>query len=296
MSEEMIDSDQFLAPVDGALPEPGKERAIILPCPFEATVSYQAGTAQGPEGIIKASQYIEETDEETSCDLCSLGFRTVPELPIQDLTPEEMVEYVKDHALKYYEDGKFVLALGGEHTISVGAAGACFEKYPDAGLLHLDAHHDLRLEYWGSKYSHACVVRRLIELYNIPVASIGIRAFCPDEKVFKESHPVPTCYGWECAGNAARAFPYIDNLPEKIYITLDVDALDPTVMPATGTPEPQGLSYREVVDIIKYAAKGHTIVGADVVELSPRPGLHHADYAAAKLAVQLLMAGLGKKD
>ncbi len=293
--EEVLDETQFLAPVDGALPPPGAEKAIILPCPFEATVSYQAGTKDGPAAIIKASQYIEETDEESGVDLCGLGFRTADPLPIEDLTPEEMVEYVKEKASKLYASGKFVLALGGEHTITVGAAGACFEHHPQAGLLHLDAHHDLRLEYWGSKYSHACVVRRLIELYNIPVASIGIRAFCPDEKAFKEARPLPTCYGWECAGHVSRSFPYIDNLPEEIYITLDVDALDPTIMPATGTPEPLGLTYSEVKDIIAYAAKKHKIVGADVVELSPRPGLHHADYTAAKLAVQLLMAALANK-
>jgi agmatinase len=275
-----------------AQPAPGTERVVVLPVPYEATVSYQAGTAEGPAAIIKASGYIEFTDERSGFDLEHVGIRTLDALQVRDLDPEPMVACVEAAARPHFEQGRFVLTLGGEHTVSVGAIAAAHAAHPGMGLLHFDAHHDLRLEYWGSKYSHACVVRRSVERLHLPVASIGIRAFCPDEKEFAQSAPIPTCYGWECAGAIEKAFPLIDALPKEVYITLDVDALDAAVMPATGTPEPHGLHYHELCALIAYCAQHHRIVGADVVELSPRPGLHFADYTAARLAAQLVVHAL----
>lgn len=286
----MTSPDLFLGVDDNAPLEHAK--VVVLSVPYEATVSYLAGTARGPEAIVRASGYVEESDERTGRDITGLGIHTLAPLPVADLAAEAMVAAVAAAARPHFEAGRFVLTLGGEHTVTVGAAGAAFECYPSMGLLHIDAHHDLRLEYWGSKYSHACVVRRLHELYHPPVASVGIRAFCPDEKVFAEATPIPTCYAWDCVGSIERAYPLVDALPEQIYITLDVDGLDAAVMPATGTPEPNGLSYAEVVALIERACAGRQVVGADVVELSPRDGLHYADYTAAKLAVQLLTYGV----
>jgi len=259
-------------------------KAVILPIPYDLTLSFEIGSRLGPRAIISASRQVETYDDSLGLDPSEIGIATLPEMAQVVSGPEDMQKAVYSACLDLLNDRKFVMALGGEHSITAGLVKAHKQKYPDLSVLQIDAHADLRDSYQGSKYSHACVMARVAEM--APFLAIGIRSFCGCENEAK--------YG--C--NIVRPIQFRNNpeiieksiakLSENVYITIDLDGLDPAVMPAVGTPEPGGLSWDEVMNIINSLASQKQIVGADIVELSPKPGLTYADFTAAKLAYKVI--------
>ncbi|MFH1017825.1 MAG: agmatinase [Pseudomonadota bacterium] len=281
---------QFLGPKP-ELTDPLRARAVILPIPLEKTTSYLKGTALGPEAIVDASHQVEFFDRELACEPCELGIYTDWELAGPDLNEhptEKALERIGNRVDYWLAKEKFVLALGGEHTLTVGAVTPFLERYKDSlTVVQIDAHADLRDEYEGNPYSHACAMRRL--LGRVPIVSVGIRSIDLAEYELSRSHGGVRLFyahemrknpGWIQEVAAAVRTPHV-------YLTVDVDGLDPSVIPSTGTPEPGGLSWWEILDLAKTLAERFAIVGADIVELCPGPA-HYAEYTAAKLAYKIL--------
>ncbi|OIO48953.1 MAG: agmatinase [Parcubacteria group bacterium CG1_02_42_13] len=260
-----------------------KAKVVVLPISLEKTVSYMPGTKFGPRAIINASRYIELFDIEMGRDLSQIGIFTLPELLFAKKSLEESIKEIKQAALNLLKDKKFILSLGGEHTISYGLISAFKEKYKDFSVLQIDAHSDLRDEYEGTKFSHACVMRRVRDL-GISVTGVGIRSQDETEIGYMKKKKIKTIF-------YAPMIPLkkiISSLSKNVYITFDVDGLDPSIMPSTGTPEPGGLGWYEVLSLIKQVAKERKIVGADIVELSPLKGIIFPDFLAAKLAYKII--------
>lgn len=266
-------------------------RFVILPIPYEETTTYQKGTAQGPAAIIAASQQVELWDEELERETADLGVYTAPACPAAGAPPpppEALHGLTQPETARYLAQDKFVLSLGGEHTISLGPVLAHHAKWPDLGLLHFDAHGDLRDSYEGTKYGHGCIMRRVHE-QGIPLVQCGIRAVSREEAaLIRESDIITTFYAHNARPLQNHIEAIIAALPAHVYVTVDVDGLDPSVMPGTGTPEPNGLGYREVLDVIRDVAKARTIVGADVNEVRPLPGHAQTEFAAARMAYRIM--------
>lgn len=267
-------------------------RIVVLPVPYEHTVSYGSGTHRGPAAIIKASQYVEFYDEELDLELChDVGIATLPPLrfgkSVHGKALDLIYHTVKDLLLRK----KFVVTLGGEHTISQASIRPHLEKYPDLSVLQVDAHSDFRDSYQGSKFSHASVMARVSE-YLDPhrITQIGIRAQCIEEALDIKEKGVNTFYAHHIrgAGAANWAEKVVKTLSEKVYITFDVDGLDPSIMPSTGTPEPNGLFWAETMHLLRRIGEEKTIVGCDVVELAPVKGVSHPDLTAAKLTYKIM--------
>jgi agmatinase len=271
-------------------------KIVILPAPYEHTVSYGGGTKKGPEAILKASHYVEFFDEETKREIYKEhGIATLIPLALKDKKDESALQLIYDNVLHLVERQKFVVTLGGEHTISSATIAAYAKLFTNLSILHFDAHSDLRADYLGNKYSHASVMARVCEFLDPKrLVQVGIRAQCKEEAEFIRDNGIHTFYAHEIRqGKYTRLLKYwddfvVDNLTEDVYISFDVDAFDPSIMPATGTPEPNGLYWDEVMQCIRKVARKRTIVGLDVVELAPIKGLHHADLTAAKLISKIL--------
>jgi agmatinase len=271
-------------------------KIVILPAPYEHTVSYGGGTKKGPEAILKASHYVEFFDEETKREIYKEhGIATLIPLALKDKKDESALQLIYDNVLHLVERQKFVVTLGGEHTISSATIAAYAKLFTNLSILHFDAHSDLRADYLGNKYSHASVMARVCEFLDPKrLVQVGIRAQCKEEAEFIRDNGIHTFYAHEIRqGKYTRLLKYwddfvVDNLTEDVYISFDVDAFDPSIMPATGTPEPNGLYWDEVMQCIRKVARKRTIVGLDVVELAPIKDLHHADLTAAKLISKIL--------
>lgn len=269
---------------------------VILSAPYEKTVSYGGGTKLAPKAILEASHYVEFLDDEFHRELCfERGIATLPELDFGDSEGGAMLDQLEGAVAEHIEHGKFVVTLGGEHTISTAPIVAHAKAYPNMSILHFDAHSDLRQEYSGTPYSHACFMARVAEL-DVPMdrlVQVGIRAQSIDEYRFAQSNKIKTFYAtairrgdhgadWQRAAVAA--------LPtNEVYITFDVDYFDPSIMPTTGTPEPDGFLWAETMEIFRQLNKaGKKIVGFDIVELSPKEDQQHATYMVAKLVYRML--------
>ena len=271
-------------------------RIVILPAPLEHTVSYGQGTKNGPGAIIKASQFVEFYDEEFRRELCfQAGIATLPALRLAGKSGSAAISLIQTAVTDLLEREKFVVTLGGEHTISLAPVLAYAARYPDLSVLQFDAHSDLRDSYQGSKYSHACVMARIAEV--IPpnrIVQVGIRAQCAEEARFIEDRKVNTLYAHEIRGGSYFTSPggwqreVVDRLTDHVYVTFDVDGLDPSIMPSTGTPEPNGLFWAETVEVLRMVGEHRSIVGFDVVELAPRKGVTHPDLTAAKLTYKIM--------
>lgn len=277
----------------------GFDRAgvLILPVPWDGTASYGKGTRHGPEAISRASCYVETFDEELGEDVEGLGWHLLPAVECSGAGPEEVVERVHAAASSALErgGGRFLLTLGGEHSVSPGVVRAQAERIPGLSVLHLDAHADLRNEYEGSRHSHACACRRIRELVDVTV-SVGIRSLSAPEAALVRAEGVPIWWARDVAGRTDWIGAAVDALGPDVYVTLDLDVLDPSIMPATGTPEPGGLGWREVVALLAETARRRNIVGADLVELAPISGFHAPDFLAARLAVRLAaLAARGRR-
>ena len=269
-----------------------RARVLVLPIPFEATVSYSGGTADGPAAIIAASQQVELYDREYDAEpALRYGVHTLPALELPN-DPETAVDAIRTAVAEVARTGKFVVGLGGEHTVSVGVGRGLLDALGGPlTVVQIDAHSDLRDEYEGTPYSHACIARRLLEHPAIDqVLQLGIRSVCPEEVAFVRANP-DRARVWYA--EAVHEDKWRDEFIERVrghrvFLTIDVDGLDPSIVPATGTPEPDGLTWRETLDILRTLTQHATVVGMDCVELAPSPGLHMADFAVAKLVYKAI--------
>ncbi|MCX7982029.1 MAG: agmatinase [Syntrophales bacterium] len=270
----------------GPQSEYGYSRFVVLPVPYDATTSYQGGTRWGPQAIITASQYLEWYDEELEIEPCDKGIHTASYVECDARGPEHMVSLMEERVRDVLKDKKIPVLLGGEHTITVGAVRALKEYYPDISVLHLDAHADLRDMYQKSRYSHACVARRIFEI--CPIVQVGIRSLSREEAVFIKEKKVSSLSAQFVMENDDWIEKVLGCLKNDVYITIDVDCLDPSVMPATGTPEPGGLTYRDVVRLLKAVTQNFQVRGFDLVELAPIPGMVAPDFLCARLVYRLI--------
>lgn len=269
-------------------------KVVIVQAPYEHTVSYGGGTYLGPKGIIDSSAYVEFYDDEFDNELCfDIGIATLEPINFDGKVDQDALDLIYNQNKALLDMGKFVVTLGGEHTISTAPIKAHFEKYPNMSILHFDAHSDLRDTYQGSKYSHASFLSRVAEFFPANrITQIGIRAQCIEESIFIKENSVNTLYasairrGLHTQDWQQKA---IDSLNEEVYITFDVDYFDPSIMPSTGTPEPDGFLYNETLDVFrKLVASGKKIVGFDIVELSPVDGVSHPDITTSRLLYKIL--------
>ncbi len=267
---------------------------VILPAPYEHTVSYGGGTRRGPKAILRASHYVEFYDDELDRELCfDVGIATARKVEFGDATGRKMLKILSASVAELLDQGKFVVTLGGEHTIATAPILAHNDRYPSMSILQFDAHSDLRESYEGSKYSHASFAARVAEKIDpTRITQVGIRAQAVEEAEYIREHEVNTFYANRIRrGLHGRdwASKVVATLEKEVYITFDVDFFDPAIMPATGTPEPDGFLYSEAIDVIRAIVKsGRKIVGLDVVELAPLKGLSHPDILTARLIYKIL--------
>lgn len=265
----------------------GPARVAVLPIPFENSVSYGGGTAKGPAAIIEASSQVEWYDEEIGSEACEAGIATVSPVACKSMGGEEVVKEVAKRTAKLISDGKFPVSLGGEHTVTAGCVMGILESCKDFGVLQLDAHADLRDSYQGDRFSHASVIRRIREL-GIPTVGCGVRSICQEEVDYIEREKVAVFYDRIINQDGWPVERIIKALPKRVYITIDVDGFSPSVVPATGTPEPGGLSWYQTLSCLREIFAQKDVIGLDVVELAPIEGLHFADFSMARLIYKLI--------
>ena len=255
----------------------------ILPVPYDATSTWVKGADKGPEAFLDASFTLENYDVETGTEAYKHGIATLP-FVTEDRTPELLCNQVQQEVTTLLNDGKFPVTIGGNHTVSIGAIRAMAQKYNNLTVLQLDAHSDLRPSYEGSELNHACVMNRAAEVAKI--TQVGIRSQCVEELPFFEKDRL--FYAHQIFDNNNWQQKAIDTLTENVYVTIDLDVFDPSVLPSTGTPEPGGLTYYQVLHFLRSVFANRNVVGFDIVELCPNPIDKASDYLAARLAYQLM--------
>ncbi len=273
----------------GTLPERvsfATAKAVILPVPLESTTSYVPGTRNGPREILVASSHLELWDEETSTDIHPIGIYTLPEmeLPFDDMA--EIMAEIRRVVAAIVEHDKFPIVLGGEHSITSPVVAAIAQKHPGLSVLQIDAHADLRDTYMGTRYNHACAMCRVLEY--APCTQVGIRSMSTEEAQVASTLPTDIFYDVNMRDHANWIEQVVESLGESVYITIDVDGLDPAIMPATGTPEPGGLSWYELLALLRAVISARNVVGCDIVELSPLPGMAAPNFLCAKLIYKIL--------
>lgn len=256
----------------------------ILPVPYDGTSTWIKGADLGPKALLEASYNLEFYDIETRTEVYKRGIATL-EPVTEAASPEAMADAVERRMEQILLDGKFPVLIGGEHSVSIGAFRAMARRYPNLSILQLDAHSDMRDEYEGSPYNHACVMARAKEL-TPHITQVGIRSSAREEQ--HNICPDRTFYAHDIVGQEGWQERVSQQLTDAVYVTIDLDVLDPAYMPSTGTPEPGGLSYREVITLLRRVIKEHRVVGLDVVELCPNPTAKASDFLAAKLIYQFL--------
>lgn len=271
----------------------------VFSAPYDVTSSYIKGAARGPEALLEASSHMELYDEELGLEPCSQGIETLDDLELEGLSPEDMVEVVRKTSVEIIKKGTIPVMIGGDHSVTTGLVRALKEKYDDLSVLHFDAHADMRDTYEGTPYNHACTGRRIAEICK--VVQVGIRSLSIEEAEFlKTAGNVKTYYAKDIKGKDSIydykkiAHEIEEFLTDNIFITIDLDVFDPSIMPATGTPEPGGLEWYDVINTIREVIKGKTVVGFDCVELCPIDGMVAPDFMAAKL-VYKVMGYVGKE-
>lgn len=270
-------------------------RVVILPIPYEATTTYRRGCENGPDAILEASQQVEYYDEELDWETCrDIGIYTHPAIADtrngRTVPDREMLQVTQETVYKLIQDGKFVIALGGEHSITTGVVEAYRQAYRDQPftVVQIDAHGDLRYEYEGSIHNHACVMRRIVDM-GLPTVQIGIRAICKEEAdLIKEKHltvfrarEIATQPDW--MERAIAAIP-----TQKVFLTIDLDGIDPTLIPGVGTPEPGGLNWYALTAFLLLVFENYQVIGCDVMELAPLVDSVVSEFTAAKLVYKLI--------
>lgn len=287
MADNFLDLEEEFSKLPGA-------RFVVLPIPYEATTSYLKGTAKAPQAIIAASGHVELFDEILLAEFHHCGIYTAEPLQPQNADPEQMQQTIYQKAKHFANAQKFILSLGGEHSITPALVKAAAETYRNLSVLQIDAHADLRDEYQNSKFSHACVMRRIRDM-NIPAVAVGVRSFDKDQYDFIIKNNLKVFSPADIAQNPDWIADAAGLLSENVYITLDIDALDPAYAPGTGAPEPGGLTYRQVTDLILAVGKSKKIVGADIVEVIPGVAGVTSQFTAAKLAYKIIAAAQLRK-
>ncbi len=277
--------------LEGVYTDPERAQVVILPVPFEQTSTYGCGSAHGPQAILDASQELELFDTVLGCEpyLATQGIATLPPLQVEQLDGESLAEALFQEVLGWLQRGKYVVVLGGEHTSVVGSICAHCAQYDDLTVLQLDAHSDLRQTYQGSVWNHACAMARVFDFHD-HLVQVGIRSQTGEERAYAKGKEVPVFYA-HTLGDAENAS-WIDDVVAatrpNVYITLDCDVMDPTLMPATGTPEPDGLQWRQLNALLVRLCEQRNVVGLDINELAPITGLHHPQFTVAKLLYRFL--------
>ena len=269
-------------------------RVVLIPVPYDSTTSMRTGAREGPNAMIQASNGLEDYDWELDLDVSELGIHTTAALEPHMGGPEQMLGRVKQAVAAHVGSGKIVGLLGGEHSLSVGAVQAHLQAFPGLSVLYLDAHADLRDEFMGTPWGHASGARRIHEL--CPLVWAGVRSACQEERDFIVSRQLPV-FRWPPEGDQQQYnSDVVSRLSSPVYISLDLDVLDPSLMPATGTPEPGGMDWHQLNGLLRAVAQTHRIVGFDLCELSPAEGPPACSYTAAKLAYKLAAYAVGSGE
>jgi agmatinase len=266
--------------------------AVILPVPFERTTSYGHGTSRGPREILEASSQVELWDEELGVDIHERGLFTLPELDLSSSALPAALSHIQRVAGDILDAGKFLVTLGGEHSITPPLVAAAALRHPGLTVLQIDAHADLRDTYLNERCSHACAMRRTLEYARL--VQVGIRNVAAEEAQVLPSLDTTVFYDWNMRDQPDWIDRVVAALGDRVYVTIDVDGLDPGLMPSTGTPEPGGLSWREAIVLLRRTFERTRVIACDVVELSPIPGLHAPNFTAARLVYKMLTYRLAR--
>lgn len=272
-----------------------QSRVVILPIPYEATTTYRKGCEHGPASILDASQQVEFYDEELDWEIgYGVGIHTFTPIADTRILPkpsaEEMLEITRQTILQLVTDHKFVVALGGEHSITAGIVDGYRQAYGDEPftVVQIDAHGDLRDEYEGSIYNHACVMRRIVDM-GLPTLQIGIRAICKEEADLIREKQLQVFKAREIVAQSDWIDRAIATIPtENVFLTIDLDGIDPTLIPGVGTPEPGGLNWYSLMTFLKQVFVRHRVIGVDVMELAPVNASVVSEFTAAKLIYKLI--------
>lgn len=268
-------------------------RFAVLPIPYDATVSYQVGTREGPRAIINASRQVELYDMELGHECFASGVATLDPLEPDARGPREMHERIYHTARKVVRDGKFLVGLGGEHGVTSALVRAVVGKYKKTSVLQIDAHADLRDTYHDSPYSHASVMRRVHEL-GVPAVGVGIRNYSAEEARFIRKTGKPIIPAHICRTRTDWIDEVLLNLTDQVYLSIDIDGFDPAYAPGTGTPEPGGLDWYQVTALMAAVAAKKSIVALDLTEVRPIPGTTATEFLAAKLIYRIMGLMTGK--
>ncbi len=271
-----------------------KARVVVLPIPYDATLTYKSGARDGPHAIIDASRNLELYSYELGADISKIGIYTTDEMAPDLSSPENMAKRVRKEIGIILDDGKIPLMLGGDHSITIGAIGAFKERKRDISIIQFDAHSDSRDEIFGSKYTHASVIARAREMYD-GIVQVGLRSIDSESaKRLDQKHAFTMSDIHKSSGKEI-ARKIIKATGSEVYITIDHDVLDPSEMPSVGTPEPDGMRFNQIMEIIEEISREKKLAGLDIVELSPIPYLTYPNFTAAKLAYLTLGYFLLKK-
>ncbi len=261
---------------------------LVLPIAYEGTVSFGTGTGAGAMAIVDASRNMELYEEETDAEVYKIGIHTLEEFAPQK-TPEAMMDALYEHSKEILKSDKFLCMLGGEHSVSAPIIRAHAEKYHNLSVLQIDAHADLRDEYDGTKHSHASIMARVVKDLRIPSVQVGIRSISADEaRAIDSGLPTKIFWAKDIVGRTDWIDEAIDGLTENVYLTIDIDGLDPSLVPTTGTPEPGGLGWYETLTLIRKLAKRKRVVGMDLVEFSKAENSDAPAFLCAKLVYKSL--------
>lgn len=270
-----------------------KAEVVILPVPYEATTTYRQGCKYGPEAILEASQQVEYYDDELEREVWPSGIYThsaIADTRNGQIAAEAMLQTTQSTVQKLVRDGKFVIALGGEHSITAGVVTAYQQAYPEEPftVVQIDAHGDLRHEYEGSIYNHACVMRRIVEL-GLPTVQIGVRSLCREEADLIKEKGLTVVRAQELASQPDWITQTLSRIStRRVFLTIDLDGVDPAAMPGVGTPEPGGLSWFALLSFLRQLFQSYEVIGADVMELAPISGSVVSEFTAAKLVYKLI--------
>ena len=268
-------------------------RFVVIPVPYDGTTSFRTGSRYAPAAIIDASRHLEDFDVELRCDPSASGIYTLPEITPDASGPARVVDQVRDAVADTLAGDKTPVLIGGEHTIALGAVRACADAYEDLTVLYLDAHADLRDSYMGTRWGHASVARRISEI--CPVVEVGVRSISEDEFEFARNSPDVSLHFWPPEEPERDVYQAISRqLSSRVYISIDLDVLDPSIMSAVGTPEPGGMSWWDLTGIIRAVSRSSRIVGFDIVELSPEEGPVACSATAARLAYKVMGYALSR--
>ncbi|MCX7909228.1 MAG: agmatinase [Ignavibacteria bacterium] len=291
---EVLGKNKNFLAIDSKFSSFNDSQIVVLPIPYESTTSYGKGTIDGPREILRASAYVEFYDEETNKELCfEKGIATIKQLKLKKLSHFEAFNEIQSFVSRILDTNKFLVCIGGEHSITYPIVKTFYNRYPQMSILQFDAHSDLRQVYEGNPFSHACVMARIIDFFPPErLVQVGIRAQCIEESQLITEKSIKTFYAWKIKQNLYGnnwIKSVVDSLSSQVYITFDVDFFDPSIMPSTGTPEPEGFTFTDATNIVREIVKsGRQVIGFDVVELSPIPSIHHPNFTAARLIYKFL--------